>query len=332
MSESQNMGRGRARRAAQQNGVKSARRARPRIRWSGCVLAEMVKATSLRSTWWMLAIDVVLAVGGAALAAWGYILVAQMEVAAHRPGGSSALGSAATSTTDLPQGPMTISGVAQWLSVTGFLSTAVFAVAVFSIMFIGSEYAQGVIRVGLMVNPRRGRYVMAKAVVVAILTLVTSLVAVLLSYAAVLMVLRDQHVQPLPSDQWGLPWIAVLGAPMMCACVALVAFGLGAVCRSTPGGVFAFIGLYMIAPAIMGLLTLNEDWAWIRGITNCLPSQAVSNFLTGSANTGVSVGSVTLRDGSYFDPTWWQSGLIVLVWAAVSLFAGVVVTKRSDVH
>ena len=48
--------------------------------------------------------------------------------------------------------------------------------------------------------------------------------------------------------------------------------------------------------------------------------------------TNVMAGSAAASDPSgLFDPTWWQSGLIVLAWMVVAYIIGMMVVRRSDV-
>ncbi len=114
------------------------------------------------------------------------------------------------------------------------------------------------------------------------------------------------------------------------------------------GGVFALVGLLIIAPSALSMASLAGDrFAWLQSVARCLPDQAVGNVLTAgvdvavsssSTNVSVDVEAMNTAAGSaagasagsaadaavasdpsgLFDPTWWQSGLIVLACVAVS--------------
>ena len=145
--------------------------------------------------------------------------------------------------------------------------------------------------------------------------------------------------------------------------MAVLGVGLGGLCRSTMGGVFALVGLLIIVPSALSMASLAGDrFAWLQSLARCLPDQAAGNVLTagvdvavsssstnvsvdveamntaaGSA-TGASAGSVTAAGSAaasdpsgLFDPTWWQSGLIVLAWMTVAYIIGMMVVRRSDV-
>ncbi|NMA53980.1 MAG: hypothetical protein GX953_04635, partial [Bifidobacterium sp.] len=191
----------------------------------------------------------------------------------------------------------------------------------------------------------------------------SSLVGLLLAWAAAYALLSPVGMTPLADGEHALPWVSILGGALLLTAMAVLGVGLGGVCRSTMGGVFALVGLLIIVPSALSMASLAGDrFAWLQSLARCLPDQAVGNVLTagvdvavsssstnvsvdveamntaaGSA-TGASAGSVTAAGsaaasdpGGLFEPTWWQSGLILLAWVVVAYAIGAIVVRRSDV-
>ena len=145
--------------------------------------------------------------------------------------------------------------------------------------------------------------------------------------------------------------MSVFGGALLLTAMAVLAVGLGGVCRSTMGGVFALVGVLIIAPSVLSMASLVGDrFAWLQSVARCLPDQAASNVLTAgvdvvvsssSTNVSIDVGSAdaiaettvaaTPETSGLFEPTWWQSGLILLAWVVVAYAIGAIVVRRSDV-
>jgi ABC-type transport system involved in multi-copper enzyme maturation permease subunit len=109
--------------------------------------------------------------------------------------------------------------------------------------------------------------------------------------------------------------------------MAVLAQGLGAMCRSTVGGVFSLVGLLMILSSIVSITSsLNSQLGWLESISMCLPGASIGTFMRGPAS-----GPTPTFSNPPFTPVWWQSGLIFLAWTAVFYIIGVIVVRRSDV-
>lgn len=310
------------------------RMAASRLRLSlwGSVKAEFTKLLSIKSTWWLLGITILLIVAGAALSGVTYKTVLSLEI-------NGETGEITQLSTPKPIDALTV-----WQSVTALVSMSSLVLGIAGIMAITSEYTNLTIQSGLTANPRRGMFLAAKAIAAGALSFVASFVGVTLAWVALQLVYSGVTITPLTDEQRMVPLVILLGAPLLCVLMTLFALGLGAICRSTAGAVFLLIGIWMILPSILSIATMSETLApTFRSIANCLPDQSMYRFLEGaianSAGTGSPTSSVglTLEVGTtstplnYFDPTWWQSGLIFVAWAALSYCAGLLVMKRSDI-
>lgn len=316
-------------RTAPNNGYTTGRRmasSRLRLTYLGSVRAEFTKLMSIRSTWWLLAVTLVLTVAGAALDAWSYKTMAYFDF-------DEQTGSMVTLSTPKP-----LDGYQVWTSLVGFIPTAAIVIGIFGIMAITGEYTNLTIQSALVANPRRGMYLASKGTVVGALAFLTSLVGLVLGWVTIRAVLAGVTVGPLAADQRMLPVICLVGGPVICMVMAWFALGFGALCRSTVGGVFALIGVWMILPSILSIVTMSEKLRpAFQSIANCLPSQTMSAFLNGSVNetlasvAGTASSSYGAETIDYFIPTWWQSGLIFVAWAALVYALGMLVMRRADI-
>ncbi|KAB8294457.1 permease of ABC transporter system [Bifidobacterium avesanii] len=308
------------------NGYTTGRRmsaGRLRLSFLGSVRSEFTKLLSIKSTYWLLAITALLIVAGGAISAASYKAMAAISY-------DSSTGAMTTLDTPRP-----IEAASVWASTTVMVATASVVIGIFGVMAITSEYTNLTIQSGFVANPRRGMYLAAKGVVVALLAFATTLVGVGLAWVAARAVLGGVEITPLDDAHRMLPVICLIGAPAAGLVMAVMALGLGAICRSTVGGVFALIGLWSILPSVLGIASLNEKLrSAVTSIGNCLPSSVMGTFLAGPSeetSSSMSLLGVASTEMKYFDPTWWQAGLILLAWAAVAYALGALVLRRSDV-
>lgn len=321
--------------------------AAPRLTFLNALRAELCKALSLKSTYVLLIINALLLPAGSALMAWAMAFLMSLDPATG-------------TTTDDPQ-PVAESYM--WGSASAFVPTCLLVTGILGVMAVTVEYSSSTIQSSLTANPRRVMFLNAKTLVTAALAFVSSLVGLLLAWAAAYALLSPVGMTPLGDGEHALPWVSILGGALLLTAMAVLGVGLGGLCRSTMGGVFALVGLLIIAPSALSMASLAGDrFAWLQSLARCLPDQAAGNVLTAgvdvavsSSSTNVSVdveamntaagsaagasaGSVTAAGSAaasdpsgLFDPTWWQSGLIVLAWMVVAYIIGVMVVRRSDV-
>jgi ABC-2 type transport system permease protein len=126
-----------------------------RAGFGGAVRSEITKIRSVRSTYWTLLIVVLVTIGLGALASGG----------------------AASHARDIDRA--SFDAVQHSL---GGLYVAQLVIAVLGALTITSEYSTGMIRTSLSVQPRRGTVFAAKALVFAVVSLITGLVACFASF------------------------------------------------------------------------------------------------------------------------------------------------------
>lgn len=269
---------------------------------------EMLKLNSLKSTWIMVALALLLEPFGAFASAWSYKYLSTINPTTGKP----------------LKTPAPIAMSDYWLSTGAGLSMAIIVVGVMGVLCISSEFTGSSITATLTSNPRRGTVLAAKAAYLAFLTWMTSQIGVLFSWAAVQLTLSAPGKTELEASQVSLPWLNLLGGPLFLAVFAVMALGIGAACRSTVGGVMTVLGLILIAPMLLSILrAVSRYFAWLDTLTSILPMDLLGLFLGGQ--------TAPPSDVTGFLPLWWQAGLIMVVWAAVFYFLGTLIVKRVDI-
>ncbi len=129
------------------------------------------------------------------------------------------------------------------------------AIAALGVLFVTSEYRRGMIRTTFAVNPRRGRVLAAKVVVLGGTAFAAGLVASLVAFALTQPMLRDKGFGPPAFQHASLAdWPvlrAVVGSAAFLALVALFGLGLGTILRRSAGAITITVVL-MLLPAIVG--------------------------------------------------------------------------------
>jgi hypothetical protein len=184
------------------------------------------------------------------------------------------------------------------------------AIGVLGVLVVSGEYSTGMIRASLTAVPRRLPMLWAKAGVLAAVAFALMLPSVLIAFFASQSILSRHHA----SYSWHHPGVAraVIGAALYLLVVGVLTVGIGAIVRSTAGGISAFAAIFFVLPPIMNVLPTS----WNNAISPYLPS-----------NAGRAVIQLT-HDSSSLAP-WTGFGLFVL-YAAIALALGAIVLKLRD--
>jgi hypothetical protein len=267
--------------------------------------SEWIKVTTVPSTVILLACTVVVMVGLAALAAWATSMTAQSL-------STVAEGSGAT-----PQGPglAGFDPAAQALLVPS--SGIIFGqllIASLAVVLIASEWATGMIRSTMVAVPKRIPALLAKNVVVAIVSFVVGALSALLSYAVAQPILAGEDIDFSITADGVLP--SILNTGTYLAFIAVISMSIGTLLRNTAGGVVTAVALFFVVPLIIVNL--------ISGLADWIPDAA--RFLP--TNAGDQLVAITIDEGAL---TQWEGGLVMGAWALVLLVVALVVTKKRDV-
>jgi len=192
----------------------------------------------------------------------------------------------------------------------------VFGGIVFSVLGVlvaSSEYTSGMIRLTLATTPRRGRVLLAKAVLVTIVLTVISMItmvgmffigqAVLSSYDMPTVALTDEDALR-----------TVVGLGLTGAFFPLIGLSLGFLLRSTAGGITAVLGILWLPEIFGGLLPM---W-WRENILSLLPGPAID-----SATVGHIMDSPMYSDAAV-------GAVTAIAWLVLFLGAAYVALARRD--
>ena len=210
-----------------------------------------------------------------------------------------------------------------WSAVVSGLFPAMIVAGILGVLVLTREFSGATIESTLTANPRRGIVLMAKGLALALSTWLAAQVGLLLSWILAALLLPGRS-GILPAYKPGLALLDLLGGPLILVLFALMGLGLGALSRSRAGGVGLFLGLTLILPLILGLLGgLVPHVGWLQAPFRLTPTSLLVTFLSGlnrAAETGIG-----------WCPTWWQAGLILMVWTALCCALGTLVFRRADI-
>lgn len=208
------------------------------------LVSEWTKLRTLRSTWVTLAAAVVLMIGVAALVS--SVVLSQWDSA-------DAVDRATFDAMSIALAGLTFASI---------------AIAALGVMTITGEYSTGSIRATLLAVPRRTPVLAAKALLLAVVTYVSMLVASLASFGITMALLSSKGIEASLGDP-GVVRV-LLGAPAYLAVVALLGLGVGALLRSTPAGITTLLGVLLVLPPLAWLLpgTVGDT------LSHWLPSNA----------------------------------------------------------
>ncbi|GAB3405731.1 ABC transporter permease subunit [Schumannella luteola] len=270
---------------------------RPGVTFGRVLRSEWIKFTSLRSTFWTSAIILVLWIGLAAMLA-------------------------ATAPTELAPGadPDENGRFLLGTVVTTGASIGVLVAAIQGVLIISGEYSTGMIRSSLAAVPRRLPVLFGKAIVAFVWMFLLGAVGVLgsLGVAAALFTARDI---PLVID--GDVLTAFAGAALYLGLVAVFGLGIGTAVRSSAGGIAIALGVLLVLPTL--LMVLSSWLDWIGDVMKFLISQAGSTLASVPGPSAMALGGAA---DDALTPA--VAAIVVLVWAVAALVLGAIALKRRD--
>ncbi|MEV2255065.1 ABC transporter permease subunit [Streptomyces sp. NPDC050147] len=201
-------------------------------------------------------------------------------------------------------------------------------IAALGVLFITAEYRRGMIRTTFVASPRRGRVLVAKAVVIGAVTFAAGLVASLASFLLSMDVLRENGHKPPRFPEFSLtdgPVVrAVLGTSAVLALIAVLALALGALLRSTAAAITTVVVVIVLPLILVSVVPLGLS-QWLQRLT------PVAGFaIQESTPRYDQVASLCLpEDGCYPQGAW--TGLATLAaYAVVVLGVAVWRVRKRD--
>ena len=305
--------------------------------------SEWIKVTTVPSTVILLAVTVVVMVGLATLAAWGTTqLVTETTPgsAASSPavaGEGAAPGASTPAVPDGATGPAAPDGATPAAPEDGAagvdpqagppaadslvrdipasgLFFGQLLIASLGVVLIASEWGTGMIRSTFSAVPKRTPALLAKNLIIAVVSFVVGAGAAFISYLLARPILGSADLSLNLGDEGVLA--SILNTGTCLALIAVFAMAIGTLLRNTAGGVVTAIGIIFVLPLVVQIVSGLADW---------IPDAA--RFLPSNAGTQL-VSAGPIADGAL---TQLEGGLVLAAWAAVLLLASLIVTKRRDV-
>ncbi len=295
-----------------------------RLTFMHTLKSEIVKLRGLASTWWCMALAIVLPVIFSFIIAIVQKAMSKVDI---KNGANQGRSSAAITVGPSNKSSLIASQDSIFHLVISFASVSLIVLAIFAVLAVTAEHSTTSIQASLTAVPRRGMFFTAKFIAGAIYVFVVQLIAMAVSLgAAELAFIGDSTSGLSGSNAWKLPLTLFLGSPAIMVVVAAMAYGFGMICKSTAGGIMCVIGAVMILPSVLSIIMFASNFAkWNSILIQLLPATAVEKFLGSSPNSGAQ-----LPPNAYVF-TWWQSGLVVLAWGVIMYAIGHVVEKHRDI-
>ena len=264
--------------------------------------SEWIKVNTVPSTVILLAITVVVMVGLAALAAWQVVVVIDMISAASTPEEAMAFGDPQMYQDLVPEIPASGLFFGQLL------------IASLGVVLIASEWGTGMIRSTFSAVPKRIPALLAKNLVIAVISFVIGAGAAFISYLVAQPILNSGDLSLSLDDRGVLA--SILNTGTCLALIAVFSMAIGTLLRNTAGGVVTAIGIIFVLPLVVSIVEGIADW--IPDAARFLPSNAGTQLVLAGAPAE---GALTQLEG----------GLVLAAWALVLLIISLIVTKRRDV-
>lgn len=258
--------------------------------FSRLVAAEWVKLRSLRSTWWPLAVGMLF------LPAFAVSRIASIASVPEAVGTAGMVGA---------------------VYVTSGVALTQLAFCTLGVLVVSGEYGTGQIRSTFLASPGRLSVLAAKLLVTTATVAAVSLIGVILAWAAAAPFFDEtgMSIDLLRAEDARI----LLGVPLYLATATALAFGIGAIVRSSAAGVATVLGVLLVVEN--GLAAI--PWGPVQTFAAHLPASAGSRLLQSDA-----VGSViTVSNSTTFTP--WEGYAIMVAWVAgVLVVAGVLLRHR----
>lgn len=268
----------------------------PHVSFPHLVRSEWIKFWTVRSTWWILPITVLMMAGLGWLVTWG-----SMQARPGRDGGGG--GMEMFNATTLA---------------TVMVALAQLTIAVLAVLTITGEYSTGMIRTTLTADPKRLGALWAKTLVVVSVTLVVTTVGAALTWLIARWVVGDKGSLDLASGEIRR---ILLGAPLYLTGIALLAFALGALLRHSAAAIATVLGLLLVIEGVFSVL----PWAFFQKTSPFLPGTAGGKIFSTDAAIEASRVAAT---GPVLSA--WEGYGVLIGWGVVVLAVAAVLLRRRD--
>ncbi|RZU64861.1 ABC-2 type transport system permease protein [Microterricola gilva] len=262
------------------------------LSFGGVIRSEWIKLRSLRSTVWSYLIVIAISLGMA------FVMSISMVGTMDSPA-------------DLASTPAAQQQELILMASTFGVFFGQLVVAVLGVLVITGEYSTGMIRSTLTAVPKRLPALAAKALVLFVSTFVIGLLSTVGAFIVASIVYGANGASASITDPD--VFLSLLGGALYLALVSLFALGLGAMLRSSAGGIAAALGTLLLLPMVLQMIPAE----WASDLIPYLLSTAGMGIFGQTSFTG-EIDSVI------------ENLLIVLAWVAAALVGAGILLKRRD--
>jgi ABC-type transport system involved in multi-copper enzyme maturation permease subunit len=178
------------------------------------------------------------------------------------------------------------------------------------VLFVSGEYGTGMIRSTLAAVPTRVPVLLAKAVVVLVVSAVTMTAVSVLAFLAAQALLGHYRTGYSLGDPGALR--VVIGTGIYLTLVGLLGSAIGWIVRSTPGALVTYLAVILVLPLLLGNVLGTAG----RHVAEFLPTTAGAAF------------STSLPEGLSLHP--WPGLGLMAAWVVATFVVAVVVLRRRD--
>jgi ABC-type transport system involved in multi-copper enzyme maturation permease subunit len=203
--------------------------------------------------------------------------------------------------------------------------TGLIVVIIVAVLFITAEYRRRLIRTTLLASPRRGRVLVAKAIVIGLVTFAAGLIATAVAVPMCTRILRSNGNYILPVTS--LTELRVMvGTAALLAVAAVFALALGALFRRSVAAVTAAI-VVLVLPHVLATSSVLPEGAaqWLLRLT---PAAAFA--IQQSIPEYPQVTSHYVPQDGYYPLTPWAGFAVFCGYAAIALGLAVFWLRRRD--
>jgi len=319
-----------------------------RVTFGGLLRSEWIKLFSLRTTWWLYAITIVLFVGVAALSALSSGSWASSYLNPENPAIAAAPGASAPSMPAALVAVQVNAELVRWAAPV--LLFAALVVSVLGVIAMAGEFGTGMIKSTFAAAPRRTDALLSKLLVCFLASVATGAIGTLLATAV--------SAGIMSANGWAIDladpylWRALGGTIGYVGFAGAFGVLIGALIRVQAGAIPTAIGILLVLPTIVALLSSLLDWNWLTNTAPFLPSNLGNSFAgyptaeamqaadpDGSSYVGSGSASPWLNVDQLDDGTEQVTrlsvgdalaGLLLLAWLVIAWAFAQLVTKRND--
>jgi len=212
-----------------------------RVTQARVVLSEWTKLRSVRSTLWSLGVAVLLTVGLP-------LLIATIRTTRAHPD---------------RHGPSPLEIASAGVNISQL------AIAVLGVLLITGEYSTGMIRATFTAVPTRLPVLWAKIGIYAVVSFVLMLPCVVIGFFGSQAILAHKNLGQISFSHPGVAR-TVIGGAVYLMLIGVFALALGAIVRSTAGGISAFAAIFFVIPPLLNILPSS----WNNAIAPWIPDSA----------------------------------------------------------